>query len=147
MELIVSSSPCVKLIIPGRLEFLRVVDKVSESVSQHMGFGDDERDAIGISVIEACTNAIEHGCRSDETKIVTISYGIEGDVLRITVVDPGSGFDPGGIGCDLENRVEHRGRGFAIIKSLMDEVLFEFQHGTSVIMVKRLVSRKKEAEA
>ena len=129
--------PCVKLILPGDLGFLRVVDRVSDSVGEYMGFDEEERNAVAISAVEAATNAIQHGCESDETKCVTMSYCIEGDLLRITVHDPGAGFDPDAKECAMEETGVCRGRGIAIMKSFMDEVLFDFDEGTLVTLLKR----------
>jgi serine/threonine-protein kinase RsbW len=133
-----SSSPSIQLTIPGNLESLRIVDRVTDTVVDYMGFDEDERNAIAISVIEASTNAIQHGCGCNDAKRVILSYEIEGDLLKITVVDPGSGFDPGCVKCELDELLgAPRGRGLAIIRSLMDEVTFGFEGGTSVTMVKR----------
>ncbi len=132
-----SASSSVTIIIPGQLEFLRVVEKVSDAVTEQAGFADGERDAISIAVIEACTNAIQHGCCCDQAKSVTITYSMESDGLKVTVVDPGAGFNPEGLKCDIGNTAEARGRGFAIIRALMDEVQFDFESGTSITMVKR----------
>ncbi len=132
-----SCIPCIKLILPGDLGFLRVVDSVSDSVAEYMGFDEEERNAIAISAVEASTNAIQHGCDSDQTKCVTMSYFMEGDLLRITVEDPGSGFDPNAKECIMEETGVCRGRGLAIMKSFMDEVLFDFKEGTAITLVKR----------
>ncbi|UCF78933.1 MAG: ATP-binding protein [Candidatus Eiseniibacteriota bacterium] len=129
--------PCIKLILPGNLGFLRVVDRVSDSVAEYMGFDEEERNAIAISVVEAGTNAIQHGCDCDETRCVTISFYMEGERIRITVEDPGSGFDPDAKDCVLEETGVCRGRGLAIMKAMMDEVLFHFQGGTSITLLKR----------
>jgi anti-sigma regulatory factor (Ser/Thr protein kinase) len=129
--------PCIKLILPGGLGFLRVVDRVSDSVGEYMGFDEEERNAVAISAVEAATNAIQHGCESDETKCVTMSYYMEGDLLRVTVHDPGVGFDPDAKECAMEETGVCRGRGIAIMKSFMDEVLFDFDEGTLVTLLKR----------
>jgi anti-sigma regulatory factor (Ser/Thr protein kinase) len=134
----------VTIIIPGQLDFLRVVEKVSDAVTEHAGFPDGERDAISIAVIEACTNAIQHGCCCDQAKSVTITYSVDDDGLKVTVVDPGAGFNPEGLKCDIGNTVEERGRGFAIIKALMDEVQFDFEKGTSITMRKRLGAAREK---
>ena len=140
----VSANSSVTIIVPGQLDFLRVVEKVSDAVTEYAGFADGERDAISIAVTEACTNAIQHGCSSDETKSITVTYSVERDALKVTVVDPGAGFNPDGLKCDIGNTVEQRGRGFAIIKALMDEVRFDFASGTSITMVKRLGSAREK---
>lgn len=140
-----NSNPSIKIIIPGTLDFLRVVDKVCETVADYMGFDEDERNGISISVIEASTNAIQHGCGCNLSKNVVVSFEIEDDRLKVSVLDPGSGFDPSCMKCDLDAiSVEQRGRGLAIIRSFMDEVSFEFDGGTSVIMVKRKSSASQK---
>jgi serine/threonine-protein kinase RsbW len=133
-----NSDPSIKIIIPGTLDFLRVVDRASEIVADHMGFGEDEKNAIAISVIEASTNAIQHGCGCNQAKNVVVTYEIEEDLLKVTVLDPGAGFDPTCTKCELDaDAAEPRGRGLAIIRSFMDEVAFGFEGGTSVTMIKR----------
>jgi anti-sigma regulatory factor (Ser/Thr protein kinase) len=132
-----SCVPCIKLILPGDLGFLRVVDRVSDSVAEYMGFDEEERNAIAISAVEAGTNAIQHGCGSDMTKCVTMSYFMDGDLLRITVEDPGTGFDPDAKECVMEETGVCRGRGLAIMKSFMDDVSFDFEQGTSITLLKR----------
>ncbi|MBN1504617.1 MAG: ATP-binding protein [Candidatus Eisenbacteria bacterium] len=139
-----SASSSVTIIIPGQLDFLRLVDKVSDAVTAYAGFAVGERDAISIAIIEACTNAIQHGCCCDQAKAVTVTYSMEGDDLKVTVVDPGAGFDPEGLKCDIGNGVEERGRGFAIIKALMDDVQYDFTNGTSITMVKHLGAAREE---
>jgi len=136
--------PCIKLILPGNLGFLRVVDRVSDSVAEYMGFDEEERNAIAISAVEASTNAIQHGCGSDETKCVTMSYYIEDELLRITVEDPGDGFDPHTQECIMEETGVCRGRGLAIMKSFMDEVRFDFEQGTSITLLKRRSSASQD---
>ena len=55
----------IRLKLPSRLELLGVMDKVAEGITEYMSFEDVDRDAVAISVIEACTNAIQHGHRAD----------------------------------------------------------------------------------
>jgi len=140
----VSASSSVTIIIPAQLDFLRVVERVSDAVTEYAGFSDGERDAVSIAVIEACTNAIQHGCCGDEAKSVTITYSVGGDGLKVTVFDPGAGFNPVGLKCDIGNGAEQRGRGYAIIKALMDEVQYDFKNGTSITMVKRFGAAREK---
>lgn len=59
--------------------------------------------------------------------------------VQIIVRDEGSGFDPDAVPNPLapENLLKESGRGIFILKSLMDQVEFDFSHGgTQVTMVK-----------
>jgi serine/threonine-protein kinase RsbW len=134
------SPETIALRIPSRLELLAVLDRVTESVCERLAFDDDTSSQVTMSVIEAGTNAIQHGHRRDATKPVDIEYHLLPDALEITVHDTGPGFDPGGINGDItspEHLMDARGRGIFIMKSCMDEVEFEFgPSGTLCRLVK-----------
>ncbi|MFH0778857.1 MAG: ATP-binding protein [Candidatus Eisenbacteria bacterium] len=123
--------------MPANLDFLRLADRVADSVADYAGFDACQRDEIAVSVVEACTNAIQHGCGSDENKRIRVSFIVEEDGLKVQVLDKGSGFSPEGVECRMEKTEEPRGRGIGIIRTYMDEVLFDFNEGTLVTMVKR----------
>jgi serine/threonine-protein kinase RsbW len=132
-----SGGNTIQLSLPSRLELLGVVDKIADGITELLNFEDIDRDAVAISVIEACTNAIQHGHRAEAGKRVDVSFRIEDDSLYIVVQDHGSGFTP--------QRAEEqtppdllatRGRGIYIMRSMMDEVDFDFSNGTRVLLVK-----------
>jgi serine/threonine-protein kinase RsbW len=128
----------IQVDLPSRLELLGVVDKLADGITELMEFEDVDRDAVAISVIEACTNAIQHGHRSNAGKLVRLSFEIYEDSLIITVSDHGRGFDPAMSGSlPAPDLLATRGRGIYIMRSMMDEVAFDFTHGTLVRMVKR----------
>jgi serine/threonine-protein kinase RsbW len=127
----------IGLQLPSRLDLLGVVDKVIEGITEQMEFDDVDRDAIAISVIEASTNAIQHGHETDPTKPIDIVFEIEEDRLVVTVHDHGVGYVP-----DLSDDptppdlLSTRGRGIFIMRSMMDEVTFDVTDGTLVRLVK-----------
>lgn len=133
----------IELSLPSRLDLLGVVDKVVEGVAEQMEFDDPDRDAIAISVIEASTNAIQHGHRLDATKMVDIVFSLGRDTLEITVQDRGSGFTPNLEGDPTPpDLLSTRGRGIFIMRSMMDDVSFDFSSGTRI----RLVKHRSPAE-
>jgi serine/threonine-protein kinase RsbW len=130
----------IALRIPSRLELLAVLDRVTESVCERLQFDDDTSSQVTMSVIEAGTNAIQHGHQRDASKPVDIEYRLLPDALEVTVHDRGPGFDPGRVNGDItspEHLLDSRGRGIFIMKSCMDVVEFKFgPSGTLCRMVK-----------
>ena len=94
-----------------------------------------------MSVIEAGTNAIQHGHRRDPAKIVDVNFTMYPDRIEIDVYDQGPGFDLQGVNGDVtapEHLLDLRGRGIFIMRSCMDSVEFEFtDNGTVCHLVKR----------
>jgi serine/threonine-protein kinase RsbW len=127
------------LAFPGRLEFLDLVDNIIAGVNELMQFKEEDATAVSISVIEAGTNAIQHGCQNGSDHEVQISFVVAGDELAVEVHDPGLGFDPGSLPdpTSPDNLLKERGRGIFIIRQMMDELDFDFSNGTTLRMVKR----------
>ena len=127
--------------IPSRLELLSVLDRVCDSVCQRLEFDEDTTAQVSMSVIEAGTNAIQHGHKKDASKIVDIEFRLLPDALEVVVQDTGSGFDLSRVNGDVtspEHLYDARGRGIFIMRSCMDEVDFSFTgHGTQVRLVKK----------
>jgi serine/threonine-protein kinase RsbW len=108
-----------------------------------MGFDEEARNAITISVIEAGTNAIQHGNGEDSSKPTEVLFRKESDRLTVVVRDQGRGFDPANLKDPLakENMFSASGRGIYILRSFMDEVDFRFASqngGTECLLVKYL---------
>ena len=133
--------------IPSRLELLSVLDRVCDSVCERLEFDDDTAAQISMSVIEAGTNAIQHGHKKDATKAVDIEFRLMPDSLEVVVHDSGTGFDVGAVNGDVtgpDHLLDARGRGIFIMRSCMDQVDFRFSGtGTEVRLVKK---RPRKAE-
>ncbi len=126
--------------IPSRLELLGVLDRITESVCQRLQFDEDTCCQVSMSVIEAGTNAIQHGHRKDATKPVDVEFLLHPDALEITVHDTGPGFDLDAVNGDIttpEHIFDARGRGIFIMRSCMDRVEYQFtSSGTMLRLVK-----------
>ena len=135
------SPEVISVRIPSRLELLGMVDRVTQSVCERGGMDDDASSQVTMSVIEAGTNAIEHGHHRDATKPVDITFTLFADRLEISVHDSGSGFDLAGVNGDVtspEHLLDARGRGIFIMRACMDVVDFRFSPaGTVCHLVKR----------
>lgn len=131
--------------IPSRLELLSVVDRVCDSVCQRLEFDDDTTAQVSMSVIEAGTNAIQHGHKRDPSKPVDIEFRLMTDTLEVVVNDSGPGFDLGAVNGDIttpDHLFDARGRGIFIMRSCMDRVDFRFTgSGTEVRLVKNRPSK------
>jgi len=130
----------IHLTIPSRLELLQLVDQLAAGISDRMAFDDESKMQISISVLEAGTNAIQHGNRIDPGKQVDMSFALHPDRLEIVVHDLGKGFDVEKLLTDItspEHLLDLRGRGIYMMKSCMDSVDFAFgPDGTTVRLVK-----------
>jgi serine/threonine-protein kinase RsbW len=87
---------------------------------------DESSHAVLLACSEAVANAIEHGYRDDPFGTVHVSATVSADAVEIRVADRGS-WRPGR--ADVA-----RGRGLQLIRQVMDQVSFERDGGTTVIM-------------
>ena len=113
------------------------VDKIAEDLN----IGDEMYGNISVCIVEAVSNAIQHGNESDVTKIVTLEYIYENKVLEFVVKDEGEGFimesvpDP-----TLPENIENfKGRGIFLITHLSDKV--EFNNNGSKVTLKFNVNK------
>ncbi len=91
-------------------------------------FSKNELNDISISVIEACTNALEHGNNSDPDLTVRVVFTRHSEYLEVEVYDSGKGFDFEGYLQHIPDPsdIEHqRGRGIYIMQEMMDSLKFE----------------------
>jgi serine/threonine-protein kinase RsbW len=147
-----ANSYWVEIRIGSALEYLDLVQTLSDCVTEFMGYDEDTAHWIGMSVRESVTNAIQHGNKLDPAKKVDIRFEVAPDHLEITVKDEGNGFQVDKLPnpLDPENLLKPSGRGIFYIRSFMDEVEFiaHSQGGMEVHMVKKVPSNQavKETE-
>lgn len=94
-----------------------------------------------LSITEATTNAIIHGNKCDESKIVTIDVRKENDKVVIKVKDQGKGFEPDRVPdpTEPENLLKDSGRGIYLMRVYMDDVRYNITpEGTEIILVLNL---------
>lgn len=133
-----------KLVIPSNLADLpRVLDFVRRACRE-ANLDDDAVFACELATDEACTNIIEHayGGRHDGEIQVTCSCA-EG-IFEIRLHDHGQAFEPTEVTQPVFSRTlaerQPGGLGLHFMRSLMDEVHFEFDEtgGNTLIMKKRV---------
>jgi serine/threonine-protein kinase RsbW len=138
----------IVLSIPSEDRYLYLLNLVVCYVARNMGFGEEDVEHICLAVIEAGTNAIMHGNKSDPEKTVRLRVLVAEDNLAILVKDWGPGFDLKSVQDPLrpENLMKPTGRGVFLMRVLMDEVEYDMGEGsgTEVRLVKyRTVSKHK----
>lgn len=135
------SPEVIEVRIPSRLDLLSVLDQVAQTLCERLEFDADTTSQVTMSVIEAGTNAIQHGHGRDARKVVETRFVLHPDRLEVLVRDRGQGFDLSLIKADItspEHLLDLRGRGIFIMRACMDAVDFEFgPEGTVCHLVKR----------
>lgn len=127
------------LAVPSRSEYIRdIISQVAHS-AVCVGYAECDLDNnLKLALVEALTNAMEHGNHWDENLLVHLEADLTSDCLTVTIQDQGPGFDV----CSLsdptcgEQIFSERGRGVFLMQAIMDEVWFNAQ-GNGVTMVKR----------
>ncbi len=141
----------IRLSLPSRLELLSVLDRVALSVCERMGFDEDTTSQVGMSVIEAGTNAVQHGHKRDASLNFDAEFRLFPDRLEVQVHDGGMGFDAGRLVPDVtspEHLFDMRGRGIFIMRTCCDSVDFRFDEaGTTCLLVKNRPATRLAADA
>ncbi len=141
----------IRLSLPSRLELLSVLDRVALSVCERMGFDDDTTSQVGMSIIEAGTNAVQHGNKRNPAINFEVEFHLLADRLEIRVHDQGKGFDVERVVPDVttpEHLFDMRGRGIFIMRSCCDDVGFQFgDAGTTCVLVKNRPANQLAADA
>lgn len=123
-------------------DLIHEIERLAEKASNHAGFSEEERDSLAIAVTEIGNNAINHGNKRDPRKKVFVDITTKPGEVRVVIRDQGAGFDPEQLSnpLDPENLLRESGRGVFIVRSLMDEVFFDFSKGGAETT---LIKRKK----
>ena len=126
----------IRLTIGSRLELLSMVHAVISQISRQFELSEDLENALLIAVIEAGTNAIQHGNCFAAEKTVEFDFHVLEREIVIEVEDYGTGFDPKKVDdpTDDSTLLNPHGRGLYLMRELMDEVSFDVRedHGTRV---------------
>ncbi len=131
----------------SQLGYLDFVEEISDAITRMVGFDEDTRFWITLSIRESVVNAIQHGNQSDESKKVGVRFQSLPDRLVIFIQDEGEGFDESQIRDPLqpENLLQPGGRGVFFVRSFMDEVDWKLlpEGGMEMRMEKRLNHTKQ----
>lgn len=127
----------VKFNIPSDFSIMGAVVQYITDVLVKIGLQKEDDIHIKIALLEAVTNAIEHGNKKSPDKLVMIQATMTAEKAVFTVRDEGSGFDYKNLPDPTkpDNIVKVRGRGVFMIYRIMDEIVFN-KKGNEIRMVK-----------
>ncbi len=135
----------IELTLPSRIE---AIDKAATAVAElvlRSGIGEEAAFGIDMAVREALANAVIHGNKRDEAKLIEITVKSSHDSFEVSVHDQGPGFNPDTISDPTkeENILKSSGRGIFFMRNFFDEVDWSSspEGGTTVRMIKRRVKR------
>ena len=127
--------------LPSRIESVDEAALKADNFAKKSGLGDDFISSIDLAVRESVANAVKHGNKFDESKIVEIRLLKDEAAFEMSVRDHGAGFDPEEIPdpTNPENLLKASGRGILFMRAFMDEVEWVNAEGggTIVRMVKK----------
>jgi len=122
-----------KLKIPSVTENLQMIREFVLKIAAKTGFNEETQEQIALAVDEACTNVIKHAHHHDARRLMDIQIQTDANKMKITITDKGRGFDITKLkDPDVEKFIKeskHGGLGIYLIKTLMDEVDYDFNPG------------------
>ena len=122
-----------KLKIPSITENLQLIRDFIIKIADQAGFNNENQEKIALAVDEACANVIKHAHKFDSRRLIDISIQTDSQKMKITITDKGAGFEINEIkDPDIKKYVKearHGGLGIYLIKTLMDDVQYEFNPG------------------
>jgi serine/threonine-protein kinase RsbW len=116
-----------EIIINSKIENISLIENLIDETSVELSLVADLYGNLLISTIEAVTNAIVHGNKLDESKIVKVGIDLLGNKLCVEVTDQGKGFDIEKIPDPTkpDNVEKPDGRGIFLMKNLADNIEFD----------------------
>jgi serine/threonine-protein kinase RsbW len=113
-----------ELSLPSRIESVDEAAMQAEAFARELGLGDEFLSAIDLAVRESVANAVKHGNKFDEGKMVEVNLASTETAFTISVRDFGSGFSEQSVPdpTDPENLLKANGRGILFMRTFMDEV-------------------------
>jgi CheY-like chemotaxis protein len=93
---------------------------------------------LKLALVEGITNAMEHGNKWDQAKMVKVESEATRDTLKVSIGDEGPGFDFAALPDPTsdERLFNERGRGVFLMRAIMDEVTYN-PEGNRVTLSKR----------
>lgn len=128
---------------PSRTKYIPDIVYQIASSAVAVGFCQHDLESnLKLALVEALTNAIEHGNQRETGKLVRVDASLKSNTLEVTIQDEGPGFDhqrqvdP----TKEENLLSERGRGIFLMRSILDEVHYN-ETGNAVTLVKHRSDR------
>jgi anti-sigma regulatory factor (Ser/Thr protein kinase) len=129
----------------AKFEYLDEIREFVGAIARAGGFSDKDVYNIQLATDEAASNIIEHAYETISDGILELSCGMEGDAIKIILIDRGESFDPSEVPLpDLKADLSQRkigGLGIFLMRKLMDEVHYEPKPDKSNVLT--MIKRKR----
>ncbi len=135
----------LEITIPNQTRYLGMIGKIGESMVKEFDDTACDRETLAnqlnVVLTESIVNAIKHASATDPNKEVHVQINIHDRELSIRVYDSGCGFDLSSIPCPCfeSDRLNEKGRGLFIIRSMMDTVEYRRINGGNVLEMKKCI--------
>jgi len=117
----------LELVIPSDFKYLGAVDAAFQDLAREFSCAQRWIDDFSTALVEACTNAIEHGNKYSKDKRVRITVELDDTKIIGRIQDEGAGFDfRKFLSGPPPDPLSERGRGIIIMKAFTDEVRFSY---------------------
>jgi len=125
------------LSLPRDAATIPVARHIARDALREAGVTDDCTSAIEVALTEAATNVVRHSGDEDEYEV---AVSVTAEHCTIRVVDTGRGFDFSSLGSTAAEPTAEQGRGMELMRTLVDQVVFESkpEAGTIVHLEKHL---------
>jgi serine/threonine-protein kinase RsbW len=126
--------------IPSDFRYLGAVDAAIQDLAREFSFSPDAINDVSTALVEACSNAIEHGNHFSKDKRVVVTLRFNGGSFVATVKDEGTGFDFTKALCDESSPdpMSERGRGILIMRAFTDQLTFRCEDGGLTVELTKL---------
>jgi anti-sigma regulatory factor (Ser/Thr protein kinase) len=129
----------------AKFEYLDEIREFVGEIARAGGFSDKDVYNIQLATDEAASNIIEHAYENIPDGVLELSCGMQGDAIKIILIDHGESFDPSEVPLpDLKADLSDRkigGLGIFLMRKLMDEVHYEPRSDKSNVLT--MIKRKR----
>ncbi|MHB9036871.1 MAG: ATP-binding protein [Armatimonadota bacterium] len=122
----------MQLEIPSSPEYVAIARRAVEGVARRMRFDACQIEDLKLAVGEACTNAVKYGCPTEDCPNVEIKCIMAPDCLTVEIRNNHSGCASPTVPIQPDLSREG-GLGLYLMRHLMDEVNFSWDHGVAVV--------------
>lgn len=130
--------------VPNQTRYLSLIGKIGEDIAREIDRFSEDRETLAFQInlvlTEAMANAIKHAVTTPDDDSVHIQISMSEKTLFIRIFDSGQGFDINNVKQPDFEKLDDKGRGIFIIKTLMDSVQYlKCEEGNVLEMIKKFV--------
>jgi serine/threonine-protein kinase RsbW len=137
-----SETKRMEVTLESIIDSVDLAEDITVRIAESLGFDEEERHRIGMSVREGVINAVTYGNHQNRDKKVYLTIELGEGRMVMRILDQGEGFTLADVPDPLaqENLLKSSGRGILLMKAFMDEfdVVRGRTGGAELILVKKL---------